>query len=47
VPPVVSAIWLVSDVFEVSELPVEELLEPGVQPIMKRRMAPARTAASL
>jgi hypothetical protein len=39
--------WLIADVLEEFELSLEELLEPGVQPIMKRRTAPKRTAASL
>jgi hypothetical protein len=30
-------------VLEVFELSLEELLEPGVQPMVKRRRAPART----
>lgn len=51
VPPVtdvgLAATWLPVDEFEEFELPLEELLESGVQPITKRRTAPARTAASL
>jgi hypothetical protein len=38
-------VWLTVVVPEEFELPLEELLEPGVQPIRKRSAAPARTDA--